>query len=243
MHIDDIFLDSVDSTQNFAKENFKNFDKSKITCISANEQSKGRGRFNREWLSSKDDNLNVTFYFQLKADALHLTSIAHILALSLVKVLRDDRLDAKIKWPNDVMLFEKKLAGMLCEIEIKNNIADIFLGIGINVNNDKKFIDKIDQKATSLKIETNKVWDKEKLLKQLKEDFSKNIIIFNEKGFLPFHEKFENLLLYIGDKITFFDGKKEYKGVLHSISSDGRLNLYISKGEIMCFAAGDIVNK
>nr|NGX36545.1 Bifunctional ligase/repressor BirA [Candidatus Anoxychlamydiales bacterium] len=168
MHIDDIFLESVDSTQNFAKQNFQQFDKSKITCISAEEQTKGKGRFNRSWLSSKKDNLNITFYFQLKADCLHLTSIAHILALSFIKVLRDKNLDVKIKWPNDVMLLEKKLAGMLCEIEIKNNIADVFLGIGINVNNDQEFIDKIDQKATSLKIETKKDWDKKKILEKLK---------------------------------------------------------------------------
>ncbi|NGX28473.1 MAG: Bifunctional ligase/repressor BirA [Candidatus Anoxychlamydiales bacterium] len=241
MHIDDIFLESVDSTQNFAKQNFQQFDKSKITCISAEEQTKGKGRFNRSWLSSKKDNLNITFYFQLKADCLHLTSIAHILALSFIKVLRDKNLDVKIKWPNDVMLLEKKLAGMLCEIEIKNNIADVFLGIGINVNNDQEFIDKIDQKATSLKIETKKDWDKKKILEKLKINFSKNLDLFKEKGFLPFHEKFENLLLYVGDKITFFDGKKEYKGVLHSINAEGCLNLYLPNGEIKCFAAGDIL--
>lgn len=236
----DIFLKTIDSTQDYAKKNVASFDLKKITCIYADEQTKGRGRFNRKWLSSKKDNLNVTFYFQLNSKALHLVSINHILALSLIDVLREKNLDPKIKWPNDIMLSEKKIAGILCEIQIKNDLADIFLGIGINVNSPKEFIDKIDQKATSLKLETNKEWDKKELFENLKQKFLKNLIIFKEKGFTPFHEKYENLLLYIGEKISFFDGRKEYKGILHSIDCEGKLNLYTSDKEILSFAAGDI---
>lgn len=243
MNFDDIFLKTVDSTQQYAKKNVSSFDKKKITCISAEEQTKGKGRYNRVWLSSKGDNLNITFYFQLKSNTLHLTSISHIIALSLIKCLRDENLDPKIKWPNDVMLDKKKLSGVLCEMQTKNDISDIFLGIGINVNNSKEFLDKIEQKATSLKNETNKTWDKENLLDNLKKEFSKNLDLFKEKGFEPFHEKFENLLLYKGEKITFFDGQKEYNGCLHSISCSGQLNLYMPNKEMLTFSAGDIINK
>jgi len=243
MQYEDIFLQIIDSTQEYAKKNLNSFDPKKITCVYTDEQTKGKGRFNRKWLSSNKDNLNVTFYFQLNTKTLHLTSINHILAMSLIDVLREKKLDPKIKWPNDIMLSEKKISGILCEIQIKNDIADIFLGIGINVNAPKEFIDQIDQKATSLKLETNKIWDKKELFNNLKEKFLKNLIIFKEKGFTPFHEKYKNLLLYVGDKITFFDGNKEYKGILHSISCDGKLNLYTSDKKIISFAAGDIINK
>jgi len=243
MEFDNIFLKEVDSTQEYAKKNVHKFDKSKITCITADLQTKGKGRFNKKWLSQDGKNLNITFYFQLDPKSLHLVSIAHILALSLIKVLRDQNLDPKIKWPNDVMLNNKKLAGMLCEIQTKNSIADIFLGIGINVNTDENFLNQIDQKATSLKVETKKDWDNQKLLEDLKRDFSKNLKIFKQKGFEPFYDKFENLLLYKGEKITFFDGKKEYKGILHSISSDGKLNLYMPDKEMITFSAGNIIKK
>ena len=243
MEFDDIFLKTVDSTQDYAKKNVLSFDKKKITCISATEQTKGRGRFNREWLTEKDNNLSVTFCFQLKANTLHLTSISHIIALSFINCLRDKNLDPKIKWPNDVMLDNKKLSGMLCEIQTKNDISDVFLGIGINVNNSTEFLEKIDQKATSLKAFTKKDWDKDELLELLKKEFSKNLEMFKAKGFEPFHEEFENLLLYKGEKITFFDGQKNYIGCLHSISSDGKLNLYMPNKEMITFAAGDIINK
>ena len=144
MEFDDIFLKTVDSTQEYAKKNAAKFNNSKITCISAETQTKGKGRFNREWLSPENDNLNITFYFQLKSKCLHLVSIAHVLALSLTKVLRDNNLDPKIKWPNDVMLNNKKLAGMLCEIQTKNELADVFLGIGINVNANEEFQETLE---------------------------------------------------------------------------------------------------
>ncbi len=243
MQYEDIFLKTIDSTQEYAKKNVSSFDSKKITCIYADEQTLGKGRFNRKWLSSKKDNLNITLYFQINSKTLHLVSINHILALSLIDVLREKDLDPKIKWPNDIMLSQKKLAGILCEIQTKGDIADIFLGIGINVNAPKEFLDQIDQKATSLKVETNKVWDKKELLENLKQKFLKNLIIFKEKGFTPFHEKYENLLLYVGEKITFFDGKKQYSGILHSINCEGKLNLYTSDKEIISFAAGDILPK
>ena len=243
MQYEDVFLKTVDSTQTYAKKNTASFNKEKITCIYADEQTKGKGRFQRKWLSSKDENLNITFYFQLDSKALHLISINHVLALSLIDFLREKKLDPKIKWPNDIMLSNKKLAGVLCEIQIKNEIADLFLGIGINVNTSKEFIDQIDQKATSLKLETNKTWDKKDLLKNLKQKFLENLITFKKTGFTSFHEKYENSLLYIGEKITFFDGEKEYKGILHSISCEGKLNLYTSNKEMLSFAAGEIINK
>jgi BirA family biotin operon repressor/biotin-[acetyl-CoA-carboxylase] ligase len=241
MQYDDIFLKTIDSTQEYAKKNVKSFDPKKITCIFTEKQTKGKGRFQRKWLSSEDD-LIVTFYFQLNSNTLHLTSINHILTLSLIDILREKNLNPKIKWPNDIMLSEKKVGGVLSEVQTKNAMADIFLGIGINVNSSKEFIDKIDQKATSLKLETNKIWNKKDLLKNLKQNFLINLTLFKEKGFTPFHEKYENLLLYVGEKITFFDGVKEHKGILHSINCEGKLNLFTSDKKIISFAAGDIIS-
>jgi len=243
MQYEEIFLSCVDSTQEYAKKNVKAFDKNKITVIYAEKQTNAKGRFQRKWLTCNEDNINVTFYFQLPLNTLHLTSIGHILALSLIEVLRKKNLDAKLKWPNDIMLSNKKISGVLAEIQIKDDITDVFLGIGINVNANQDFLSKIDQKATSLKVETNKIWDKKMLFDELKNAFLKNFKIFKEKGFTYFHEKYVNLLLYVGEKITFFDGKREYKGVLHSINCEGKLNLYMPNKEIITFAAGDILKK
>lgn len=240
MQSDEIFLKSIDSTQKYAKRNYLNFNKKNITSIFSTEQTSGVGRFQKKWVSN-NDNLNVTFYFTLDKNSLHFTSIGHILAISLAQVLKKNELDPKLKWPNDIMLSEKKLSGILCEIII-DDVINVFLGIGVNVNNGKDFLDKIDQNATSLKLETNKIWDKKNLFKDLKFVFLKNLETFKEKGFKPFHSIYENLLLYKNEKITFFDGKNKYTGILHSVDFEGRLNLYISNGQIKNFSAGIILD-
>ena len=241
MQFEDIFLQSVDSTQKYAKKNIKNIKADQIICIVADEQTEGKGRFDRSWFCEKNKNLYVTFVFSLPIKTLHITSIGHVLALSLIDVLKKENLDPKIKWPNDVMLNNKKISGILCEVVSKDNDFTLFLGIGINVNSEKEFLKKIDQPATSLKVETNKNWDRKELLEKLKKAFLKNLKIFKEKGFTPFHEEFENLLLYVGENITLFDGQKEYNGLLHSINCEGQLNLYLPNKEIKTFAAGDII--
>ncbi len=242
MSVKYIFLDEVNSTQTYAKKNINSFDPNKITVIAAEKQTQGKGRFNRNWISS-EGNLYVTYYFQLNKKNLHLTSISHILAISVVEVLRNEDLNPKIKWPNDIMLSNKKLSGILSELVMKGDKIETFLGIGINVNIDQKKLAEIDKPATSLKAETNKTWDIKNLLEKLTDKFIKNLKIFQEKGFTPFHSEFENLLLYKGKNITFFDGKKEYNGCLHSINCRGELNLYMPNKEIITFTAGDIIEK
>jgi BirA family transcriptional regulator, biotin operon repressor / biotin---[acetyl-CoA-carboxylase] ligase len=240
MNVKTIWLDKVDSTQSYVKEHRKEFDPKGITCVAAKQQTKGRGRFNRVWHSPKDCNLYATFYFQLPSDMLHLVSLGQIMALSLTKFLISENFCPKIKWPNDVLLSGKKVAGILCETEIQNSDADIFLGIGLNINMPQEQLDQIDQPATSLMVETNREWNKEKLLEDLTKQFLKDFDIFIKEGFTPFHCQFENLMAYKGESICCFDGKKEWKGICHSLTNDGQLNLYLPNGDIQTISSGNI---
>lgn len=240
MEIVDIHLDSVDSTQTYAKEHRKEFDSDKITCISAEEQTKGKGRFTRKWISPKGGNLYVTFYFQLPAQSLHLSSLGQILVLSVTKLFIKENLCPKIKWPNDVLLGGKKVAGILCEMEFEEDVAHVFLGIGINVNMEEGILHSIDQPATSLSVSTGKKWDTKTLLKDLQKQFLKDFDIFCKEGFTPFHCQFENLMAYKGEPVTCYDGQKEWKGICHSLCNDGQLNIYLPNGDIKTLSSGDI---
>ncbi|NGX55862.1 MAG: Bifunctional ligase/repressor BirA [Candidatus Anoxychlamydiales bacterium] len=239
MKIQDIFLDEVTSTQEYAKKNISSLNEDDFICISAKKQTNGKGRFKRTWLSN-EGNLFLTYVFKLKKNILHLTSISHILALSLIEVLIDENIKPFIKWPNDIFLNNKKLSGILCELKMEDDFVNVYIGIGINVNMNKEELEKIDKPATSLSIEIKKEWNLKELQKKLSYKFIKNLKIFKNSGFTQFHEKFENLLLYKGDKIKFFDGEKEHVGILHSITCDGRLNLYMPNKEIKTFSSGDI---
>jgi BirA family biotin operon repressor/biotin-[acetyl-CoA-carboxylase] ligase len=171
---------------------------------------------------------------------MHLPSLAQVLSLSLATLLIRKHLSPKLKWPNDVRLQGKKVSGVLCEIVFSGASAHVILGIGINVNMDKADLDSIDQPATSLKVETGKAWDRTLLLKELAKQFAEDLKTFQKKGFEPFLNPYENLLAFRGEKIHVLDGKTRISGICHSLTSDGRLNLYMDDGSIRTISSGDI---
>ncbi|HSX10991.1 MAG TPA: biotin--[acetyl-CoA-carboxylase] ligase, partial [Chlamydiales bacterium] len=190
----EIHLDCVDSTNTYAKEHVSDFPPHQITCVHAEEQTAGRGRYQRKWISPRGVNIYATFYFRLPANTLHLASLAQVMACSFAAVLIHEGLKPKIKWPNDVQLSGKKISGVLCETAFQKEFVDLFLGIGINVNLDAKGAAEIDQPATSLLIETGRKWDKAALLKKVQKQFTTDLEQFKKGGFAPFHSAFENLL-------------------------------------------------
>jgi BirA family transcriptional regulator, biotin operon repressor / biotin---[acetyl-CoA-carboxylase] ligase len=159
-----IHLEKVDSTQTYAKNHYTEFAPEAITCISADEQTAGRGRFQRKWIAPKGKNISATFYFQLPASIPHLTTLAQLMAYTLAGVIG---IHSQIKWPNDILLSGKKLAGILCETIFDSSVVHCFLGVGINVNTTPEELAIIDQPATSLFIETQREWDRDTLLSEL----------------------------------------------------------------------------
>ncbi len=235
-----IKLDSVDSTNSYAKSHFPLVEPGTIVCIATDEQTKGRGRFQRSWRSIKGKSLCATFVFTLPASSLHLTSIGEILALSFAKVLLSESLSPQIKWPNDILLSGKKVAGILAEMQFLRDQSTIFLGIGINVNLSSDELASIDQPATSLLEETGRIRNLDLVLKHLTEQFAEDFEVFRKTGFASFRDPFEHLLAYKGRPIRIFDGQTEWVGICHSIASDGRLNLSLANGSVRSIAAGDL---
>ncbi len=240
MEIGEIHLNTIDSTNTYAKTHAENFAADKITCITAEEQTAGRGRYQRKWTSPRGVNLYTTFYFCLPISTLHLISLAQVMAYSLTALLLREGLDPKIKWPNDIQLHGKKVSGILCETIFRSKDVQIILGIGINVNMSPEALATIDQPATSLKNETHREWDRKDLLKKLQKQFVSDLETFKEKGFAPFHDLFEKRLALKGQTIRCFDGKKEWVGICHSVSSDGQLNLLLENQTLHTLRSGDI---
>jgi len=235
-----IHLDKIDSTNTYAKKNSQTFAPDTITCITAEEQTAGRGRFQRTWISPRGVNLYATFYFRLPVNSLHLISLGQVMTYSFASILLKEGLHPKIKWPNDVLLNGKKISGILCETTFHERFVEIYLGIGINVNMEAAAASKIDKPASSLKIETGKTWDKNALLKKLEKQFLVDLEKFKKDGFTPFHSQFENLLAYKGETVRCFDGKKEWTGICHSLTNDGQLNLYLPDKTMHNVLSGDV---
>jgi len=227
---EDFYFETIPSTQDWAKENFSSFAKDKISCVIAEEQTKGRGSFQKSWFSPKDQNIYATFYLQVPKNTKDITSLGLVLSLTVCKTLQKEHVSAKIKWPNDIQVQRKKMGGILMEISQREDFLDVFLGIGINVNMEKELLERIGQPATSLFIETGHLWDKSKLLKELKKAFLEDFIWFCEKGFAPFHKSYLSFLNYQKEKITCKSGNQTYQGILQTVTPEGKLVLELENG-------------
>ncbi|MFH0807527.1 MAG: biotin--[acetyl-CoA-carboxylase] ligase [Elusimicrobiota bacterium] len=177
-----IYFDEVNSTMDMAKK-FERAGHPEWTIIAAKKQTKGRGRFGRRWVSPIG---GLYFSVILKPrfvpnDTAKLTLIG---AMSVTKVLNKlYGLPAKIKWPNDILVKNKKISGVLVESEMsQNKIKWAVLGIGINVNTDIKNLKNSKLACTSVKHEFKKEVSEKKLLKEILSEIKKNYLLINPAG-------------------------------------------------------------
>lgn len=231
----------IDSTNTWAKKNAHTLDQNKITLVTADAQNKGRGRFNREWISPVGQNIYATYCFFVPITQPGLFNVAQILSLSTAKALHSLNFNSKIKWPNDILLSQKKLGGSLCETVWLETLLCVVAGLGLNVNMPRAEAEKINQPATSLLIEGERNIDLNSVLDAISETFIKDLELFLLNGFAPFMNDYcEKLVHQPGQTLKFSDNNTVWEGVFHSISPDGSLNLSLPNGELKKFYSGDV---
>ena len=141
------YFDTIDSTQNFAAKISKNT-KENGTVIISQKQTSGRGRLNRKWISPKGGIwLSIILHPKFDITFTTLIPIAASLALSLA-IEKTLKKKPQLKWPNDVTIIGKKVAGMLVDLSIESNeIDNLILGVGINFKIDSKKLTKSLQRT------------------------------------------------------------------------------------------------
>lgn len=232
----------LDSTNSWAKRNTLVLSKECLTLITTDEQTAGRGRLNRRWESMSRQNVLGTFCFFMKKMDPSINNIPQILAISAVKLLEELGFSPRLKWPNDILLSEKKVAGILCETTPVENEICVITGIGINVNVPLEAFQRIDRPATSLLVESKKNFDLTEIVERLGTLFANDLEVFLRDGFSPFFSMYvEKLSHSRGDEIRFHDGREIAAGVFHSIELDGSLNLCLASGEIKNFIAVELM--
>lgn len=213
-----IKLDAIDSTSRFLKDLSKNSVLENFTTVVADSQTAGKGQRNTEWHAEPGQNLLFTVYVDLQGVDVAMASLfSFLVAVQLravvdVWMLRKGKV--KIKWPNDIMSYNHKMAGILIENTVKNQqIVASFIGVGLNVNQ-LSFSKDLSQ-ATSMSIVTGKIYDKEALLveiiKQLKKVLNKKYLVENKKNikkqYLNYLYKMQLPAMYKDNLGTVFMGK------------------------------------
>lgn len=236
-----LYLETVDSTNKYAKENLANIaDK---TLIYAGTQTAGRGRLNRKWNSNSGENLYASFVLKPSKELKEVYSnLTQYLSLVLAEVFEEYQLIPTIKWPNDVRINGNKISGILAESIIeRGELKGIVLGFGVNLNCSQEDIDKIDQPATSLNLEINKKIDRDIFIKKVTEKFCLRYNKFIEEGFLLIREDYKKRAEFLNSsiKIRVFD--KEISGIAKDITESGAIKLVDENNKEHVLLIGDIL--
>lgn len=232
----------IDSTNTWAKQHAETFDPQVITLVTADTQTGGRGRFKRPWVSPPDQNIYATYCVFLEKHRPDMGNLPQVAAISIAQILTDMGFSAKLKWPNDVLLSNKKVAGILSESTPLSDKLCLIIGIGLNVNMPLETLEAIDRPATSLYIEVHQEHDVSEVLNSLSTQFSKNIDVFLEEGFSPFLAVYKELMYMPLTDIRFHDNRTTHTGKVHSINHDGSLNLLMPDNTLQTFYAGEIIS-
>ena len=151
------------------------------------------------------------------------------------------KLKSRIKWPNDCLIDNYKVAGILTELSAEpNKINFVIMGMGINVNiASRDFPVELRSTATSLQAETGERIDRIDFLRTLLNRFEKNYDIFRSKGLKPFHARVKRHSLMLGKNIKLKLGKKIIQATAFDIDSDGAL-LAKHRKEVLRVTAGEV---
>ena len=197
-------FDTISSTNDYLLRKEKNKNKDIKICI-AEEQTKGRGRRGKSWISPKFKNIYFSLNSYLKKEDLSGLSIA--VALSVSKVLTKINVMSMIKWPNDLLVGNKKICGILIETAKVGELTKAVIGIGINVN--MEYSELIDQEWTSIKLEKKQSVDRNSIITEMINQLCITLNKFEEEEFDYFLNKFTSLDLLKDKEFTLKDKPNE----------------------------------
>ena len=236
-----LFLEIVDSTNKYAKEHLAELNDK--TLVYANIQTTGRGRLQRTWCYNEGDNVYASIVLKPSKVLKEIYSnLTQYLSLILAEVFEEYNIIPKIKWPNDVRINGKKISGILAESVIeKNELKGIILGFGVNLNCKKEDLEKIDQPATSLNLETGMEINREIFIKKVIDKFCLRYNRFIEEGFLLIREDYKKRAEFLDRPVTVKVYDKEVCGLAVDITENGALKIVDKNNNEHVLLIGDIL--
>jgi BirA family biotin operon repressor/biotin-[acetyl-CoA-carboxylase] ligase len=211
---------TMDIARDLARKNCPN-----LTAVIAGRQTQGRGRLKRRWLSD-DGGLYFTMVLRPPIPVQLSFRVNFLASLTLARVIREVlQIEAKVKWPNDILVDEHKISGMLSELEAEaDRVSFINIGMGINVNNDPS---GAEPKASSLQKIAGRPISRKDLLTRFLDEFN---------GAMK-HVDFENVIsewkkytITLGRRVRIVTQREESEGLAVDVDENGALVLELADG-------------
>lgn len=231
-------LQSVDSTNAEALRAVARGESAPFLVL-AERQISGRGRRGRKWVSPFAENLYYSLVLRIDGGMRQLEGLSLVVGLAVLQALRNFGVSAAgLKWPNDVLVGDKKIAGILLElVGDPADVCHVVLGIGVNVNMQKA--DEVDQQWTSIRLESGVSIDRNALVMELSKQLSSYIQRHQMEGFSSLQVEWEASHLWQGRSVSLIAGSNHIDGVVLGIDCQGALRLMVD-GMEKIFSGGEL---
>ncbi len=231
-----IYYPSLNSTMDVARQEAQQ-GAAEGTVIIAGEQTAGRGRLKRAWLSPGG---SVALSVVLHPDIAYLSSLIMLASLAVVHSIETvTGLKSQIKWPNDVLINGKKVCGILIESDVRGDTVNyVIVGIGINVNLGVADFPDISPIATSLSDELGREVSRVSVIRCLLVEMERLYLDLSAGGSL--YEEWRDSLVTLGQKVRAATGDMVYEGRAESVARDGSLLLRGPDGSLTRIVVGDV---
>lgn len=219
----------TDSTNNEAK---RNNSAPEGSVFIAEIQSGGKGRLGRKWLSEDNGGIWMTILLKPRIALEEISKITLAAGAAVCKAFRGIGLSAGIKWPNDIVVNGRKICGILTELSAEaDGVNYVALGIGINVNI-KAFPKELENKATSVFIETGAEYNRAKLVRAVFEEFEKLYEEFLSGRVGGFIKDYKAMCITVGKNVRVIKPDCEFDARAVDIDREGRLIVETEKGKM-----------
>ncbi|VVO33786.1 Bifunctional ligase/repressor BirA [Pseudomonas fluorescens] len=233
-----LVFDSIDSTN---AEALRAIERNQIApfLVLAERQTAGRGRRGRKWASPFAENVYFSLVLRIEGGMRQLEGLSLVVGLAVMQTLRELGISgAGLKWPNDVLVGQKKIAGILLElVGDPADVCHVVLGVGINVN--MQMTDEVDQQWTSMRLESGKAFDRNHLVATLGIMLQKYLARHQSEGFSTIQAEWEQNHLWQGHAVSLIAGVNQIDGEVLGIDSQGALRLKVG-GVEKVFSGGEL---
>ncbi len=237
-----LYFQSIDSTNIKAKELALD-DAAHGTVIISEEQTSGKGRLGRTWISPKYKGIWMSIILRPDIEPLRVPTITQIGAAAVIKTCQSFNIKASIKWPNDIILNNKKICGILTEMSGElNKVNYVVMGIGINANIDKEdFPEELKNKATSISIETKTYIKRKEFVGILLNNFEELYEEFiNEDAITTSISICRENSILIGKEIKIINRQKETIARALDLDEHGQLIVQLKDGSTEKVISGEV---
>ncbi|WLG84345.1 bifunctional biotin--[acetyl-CoA-carboxylase] ligase/biotin operon repressor BirA [Pseudomonas cucumis] len=233
-----LVFDSIDSTNAEALRAIERGQPAPFLVL-AERQTAGRGRRGRKWVSPFAENIYYSLVLRIDGGMRQLEGLSLVVGLAVMQALRGLGISGVgLKWPNDVLVGQQKIAGILLElVGDPADVCHVVIGVGINVN--MQMTDEVDQQWTSMRLESGKAVDRNHLVAELGLMLQTYLNRHQSGGFPAIQAEWEQNHLWQGRAVSLIAGVSQIDGEVLGIDGQGALRLKVN-GVEKVFSGGEL---